>query len=224
MNEDFTSTFGGRIKCHFPQLQKAEKQLAQNGPFENPLGEMRQTMLIPKDCVKTLILENHTEEASFFEANAAGRVEVIPIPAKTILKYPLTDPVGGMLRGCIIQCPGHIIIRLDESCGNVPMFDPMDVFMKKEALKHHETTNWISVEESLPEKDLEVDVIAEGYFGKTSQLHQNKERHQFTGKFDPYYGWTTFFTNGPVKILCWKYIDEETRKILDLKGEEKNET
>ena len=114
-------------------------------------------------------------------------------------------------------------MRLDDAIGNVPMFDPMDIFLKKEALKSHTQAKWISVEESLPEMDLEVDVIAEGYFKRDCPIIHKKERMQLTGKFNPYCGWSVFLTHEPVKILCWKYIDEETRKILDLRGEETNE-
>lgn len=224
--DDFASTFGSRIKCALPTLLKSEKLFAQNGPYANPLGDNRTTILIPTDCVKTLVIDNITDYEKFFEINSAGKVQVIPISAKTKMKYHLTDAQGGKLRGCMIQAPEGVYFSLESSPGSVPMFDPMDVFMKNEALKSHTQAKWISVEESLPEMDLEVDIIAEGYFGKKSVLAQSKERHQFTAQFNPYNGWhiwNIFTMEEPKKVLCWKYIDEETRKILDFKKEEKNE-
>jgi hypothetical protein len=75
--------------------------------------------------------------------------------------------------------------------------------------------NWIDVHDLLPRKNEEVQVIATGYFGKKSHLCLTLERRIFNASFNPTFGWRVFHYDGPLAIIFWKPIDEETNKILE---------
>ncbi len=110
------------------------------------------------------------------------------------------------------------------SPGNPRAFDPLDLLLKEKALKEQSFQNWISVDESLPENGLEVDVICEARYGKTSAIGRNLERHEFTGVFERSTGWRIWFQkSGCDPVICWRYKDDETRKILDHKPPKQTE-
>ena len=173
------------------------------------------SFIVPTDENKILILSNTSVKdlSAEFVINETQHL-IVPVKGGQIQKFPLSEGMFKPLLGCQVKvCPQLIVSLEDKFKPNAPLFDPLSIFKNK--LPEDVPLNWFSVEEGLPENDLEVDVICEGFFGKKDKLFLNIERHQFTARFNRSKGWNIEMYDKQAMIICWRYIDKETRKILD---------
>ncbi len=206
---------------------------------------MKTFFIPPVDCEVTFFNSTNTHQQIFIKASMLRSHTVVIPPGQKVAIIPTPGSKYEDIKGASVDVPEGVSMELkmhpedavrtqramESIMGCMPpgsnmkvsslipdppkAFDVLTTLLHEKALREQMNQTWVSVDESLPQKDLEVEIICE-----IRRVSDDKpKRVLFAGSFNPGDGWQ-FIVAGAVRhalgnVICWRYIDEETRKILD---------